>query len=891
MTSRTGLPVVHGARPDPRGARGFWPMRDLPVVGWLLATVVLAFVHPFVPAPRWLLIHLTLLGAATHAILVWSRHFADALLHLPTGPHDRRDQNRRLVLLALGVLTVVAGVVSSVWPVTVAGAVGVVAAVGWHGVTLWRQQRSALGSRFAGVIRFYVAAAALLPVGVVLGVLLARGPADPWHQRLVVAHASVNVLGWIGLTVLGTLVTLWPTMLRTRVADGAEGAAARALPVLLGAVLLAAGGALVDLLPLTTLGMAAYLAGVALLARPFVVVARHRPPATFATRSALAAVLWLMGCLVAVVAGFVAADDWAAAGDWFGRWTPYLAAGFGAQVLLGALSFLVPMALGGGPGPVMASSAVLDRAGALRVTVANAGLVACALPVPAAVRVLCSVAVLVALASFLPLLVLAIRTSRRVRGQRGLPPLPDPARPGWRGRRGVVTGVAVVVLAAAAGVAVDLGALADRAPASAGVAPTGETTVVRVEARDMRFHPATVEVPAGNELVIELTNTDTEDVHDLVLDSGHETPRLAPRESATLEVGVVGRDLAGWCSVIGHHQMGMAFTVRVTGTGGTGGDDDGVAGGNGVGEVHADHGHDSPLAGDGHGGHAAPAQVPPGPAAAARDAVLPPLRSGRVHRRTLRIRDVVHEVSPGVTQRLWTFDGSAPGPTLHGRVGDRFVVTLVNEGSVGHSIDFHAGERAPDRVMRTIPPGGRLVYRFTATRAGVWMYHCSTMPMAAHVANGLFGAVVIEPRGLAPVDRSYLLVQSELYLGPDAGEVDLEKLAAERPDLVVFNGAADQYAHDPLPARVDERVRIWVLDAGPNRSTSFHVVGEQFDTTYAEGAFLLRPGEDGGAQSLALAPAQGGFVELAFDEPGNYPFVSHVMVDAERGARGAFRVR
>jgi nitrite reductase (NO-forming) len=170
------------------------------------------------------------------------------------------------------------------------------------------------------------------------------------------------------------------------------------------------------------------------------------------------------------------------------------------------------------------------------------------------------------------------------------------------------------------------------------------------------------------------------------------------------------------------------------------------------------------------------------------------------------------------------------------------------------------------------------------------MYHCSTMPMSAHIANGLFGAVIIEPRHLAPVDRSFVLVQSELYLGANGGEVDTDKVAAEEPDLVVFNGYADQYDHQPLRARVGERVRIWVLDAGPSRATSFHVVGGQFDTVYAEGAWLLRPTDRGGSQSLALGASQGGFVELTFPEPGHYPFVSHVMVDAERGAHGQFDV-
>jgi len=279
----------------------------------------------------------------------------------------------------------------------------------------------------------------------------------------------------------------------------------------------------------------------------------------------------------------------------------------------------------------------------------------------------------------------------------------------------------------------------------------------------------------------------------------------------------------------------------------------------------------------------------PGPSFVPHDAELPPLEDGRLHRRTLRVSETVREVAPGVRQRLWTYGGSAPGPALHGRVGDVFEITLVNDGTIGHSVDFHAGALAPQRPMRTLPPGGSLVYRFRATRAGIWMYHCSSMPMSAHIANGLFGAVVIEPPDLPRVDRSYLLLQSELYLGRDGGPVDAEKVAGERPDLVVFNGFANQYDHAPLEARVGERVRLWVLDAGPNRPTSFHVVGGQFDTVYAEGAYLLRGGR-GGAQALALAPAQGGFVELTFPEPGRYPFVSHVMVDAERGAHGLFSV-
>ena len=128
-------------------------------------------------------------------------------------------------------------------------------------------------------------------------------------------------------------------------------------------------------------------------------------------------------------------------------------------------------------------------------------------------------------------------------------------------------------------------------------------------------------------------------------------------------------------------------------------------------------------------------------------------------------------------------------------------------------------------------------------------------------------------------------------------EVDAPAVAADaQPDLMTFNGIAHQYDHRPLTARVGERVRIWVLDAGPNRPSSLHVVGGQLDTVYAEGGYLLRRGRDafgtrdGGSQALALQPAQGGFVELVLPEAGTYPVVTHVMADAERGAHALLRV-
>ncbi|HSE70423.1 MAG TPA: multicopper oxidase domain-containing protein [Nocardioidaceae bacterium] len=893
-----------------KATRGFWPLRDLPVVFWLVATGVAALVHPFVPAPRWLMIHLLLLGAATHAILVWSRHFADALLHTAPREGDRTVQSVRLLMLNVGVVLVVSGVLCDVWPLTVAGAVLVVGAVAWHGVALVLQLRRALPSRFGATVRYYVVATTLLPFGATLGTILAKGLPDPAHGQMKLAHASTNLLGWMGLTVVGTLITLWPTMLRTRMAEGTERAARHALPVLTLSVLVTAGGALLGTRTAVVLGLAGYLTGLGLVAVPFVRTAVAKRPSSYPTWSVLGGLAWLVGSLAGLAVGVATAPSWSVVDDRVSWLTPFLAAGFGAQVLLGALSYLVPMALGGGPSAVRAANTVLDRGGALRVTLVNAGLLVCVLPVPSAVRVVSSILVLGGLVTFVPLLVLSVRASHQAKAAPAIAKAPAmerrPTRPDGERPAGQVvglagTGLATVVLAVALGVALDPAALAgarNAAAASTGVAATGETRTVEVKAHDMRFTPATIEVPAGTRLVISLSNTDDQDVHDLVLDSGQDSGRLSPGDSTTVDVGVVGRDVDGWCSVLGHRQMGMVLAIKATGSLA-----DAPGAGNGHGHAGHQHGpgaaRQDPAQPDPMTQHdlAAPAgsdarfdpMARPGKEFSAHDAELPALEPGRVHRRTFTVTETEREVAPGVIQRLWTYDGSAPGPVLHGRVGDTFVIKLVNEGTIGHSVDFHAGSLAPDRPMRTIAPGESLVYRFTATRAGVWMYHCSSMPMSGHIANGMFGAVVIEPPDLPKVDRSYLLVQSELYLGEQRGVVDFDSVRAEQPDAVVFNGYANQYDASPLVARTGERVRVWVLDAGPNRRTSFHVVGGQFDRVYAEGAYLLRGGS-GGAQSLALAPAQGGFVELTFPERGSYPFVSHVMVDAERGAHGLFRV-
>ncbi|MFZ2173049.1 MAG: multicopper oxidase domain-containing protein [Rhodococcus sp. (in: high G+C Gram-positive bacteria)] len=871
--------------------RSSWHLRTGAIVFlWLAAILVVSLVHPFLPYSGWLLVHLLGLGAASNAILIWSWHFTETLLRRPPDV-GRREQAVRLAVFNLGAVGVIAGVVSSWWPAVLAGGIAAAAVSLSHAFSLLRQLRRALPARFGFTVRYYVGAGVALPVGAGLGVAMANDHlSGELHERLVVAHAAINLFGWVGLTVLGTLVTLWPTMLRTRMADGVERAARRGLPPLIVGLLIGATGAIAGIPLLAAAGVLGYTAAAGYVLAPHVAEIRRKRPTDFATMSVLAGTVWFLVCLLYLAVGIALAPNWFDAATVAGLVTIPLLAGFLAQVLLGALTYLVPVVLGGGPRAVQSAGAVLDRGSGARIAVANSGLLICVLPVPSLVRVLCSILVLLALASFLPLVVLAARTSRGLRGRTSDAPHPaeSAARPARPNRRlGIAAaGLGAVVFAAAAGVAADPVSLGISTVSAGPVTETGHTTSVEIRIDGMRFVPDTIEVPRGDRLVVTLNNTGTER-HDLVLQNGTRTPRTDPGATATLDAGVVAGDLDGWCSVTGHRQMGMVLRVEV-GTDGEGTDGEGTV------ATHDDH-HSSDAA---SGATLDAAEVrrslsgEPEPGFVARDPVLPAASPESLHRLTLGVTEAEREVSPGVTQKLWTFGGSAPGPTLRGKVGDVFEITLVNDGTIGHSVDFHAGALAPDGPMRTIDPGESLVYRFTATRSGIWLYHCSTMPMSLHIANGMFGAVVIDPPDLPPIDREYVLVQSEMYLGPQGGEADADKIAAENPDLVVWGGYANQYDHDPLQARAGERVRLWVLAAGPNRGSAFHVVGGQFDTVWAEGAYRLRtdPGSSGGSQVLGLSPAQGGFVELTFPEAGHYPFVTHSMVDAERGAHGIVEV-
>ena len=413
-------------------------------------------------------------------------------------------------------------------------------------------------------------------------------------------------------------------------------------------------------------------------------------------------------------------------------------------------------------------------------------------------------------------------------------------------------------------------------PSATAAAPTS----VMVHLSEFKIDPADVTVAAGGTL--DVMNAGTMAHNLAVKGTSLATAMLDPNGSARLNLGALAAGTYTiYCQVPGHEAAGMHATLHVvspTGGGSTAGPSTAATA--------------APAASSGPTDAKIDFNATPGPAWHAFDPTLAPASGASVHNVTFHITEVAREVAPGVTQQAWTFNGQVPAPILRGHIGDVFNVTVVNNGTMTHSIDFHASQVAPNVAMAAIAPGKSLVYQFKADYAGIWMYHCGTAPAIEHIANGMFGAVVIDPPNLAPVAHEFVMIQSELYLGPQGQPGDLTKMLADTPDAVVFNGYVNQYKFAPIKVDPGQRIRIWVLDAGPSDISSFHIVGTIFDTIFKEGHYELQPANPtgGGSQALDLMPAQGGFVETTFAQPGVYTMVSHKFADASRGALGTFDV-
>jgi nitrite reductase (NO-forming) len=260
----------------------------------------------------------------------------------------------------------------------------------------------------------------------------------------------------------------------------------------------------------------------------------------------------------------------------------------------------------------------------------------------------------------------------------------------------------------------------------------------------------------------------------------------------------------------------------------------------------------------------------------------------------LVLKDVEIEVAPGIKYSAWAWAGGAPGPVIHVRQGQQVKITLTNDGAIPHSVDFHAARIAPDKAFGDVMPGKSVSYTFRANDAGVFMYHCGTKPVLAHIANGMYGAIVVSPKpGVLPhADRNYVLVASEWYMSSDGlskpAQFNMAKAHARQPDWMTFNGYAGQYVKHPLTAKPGETVRFWVMDAGPSIDTDFHIVGTILNRAWVDAALTNEPLRN--VQTVGVPAGGGAVFDVKIDEPGLYPFVSHAFAAVDQGQVGLLKV-
>lgn len=934
--------------PQPRPHRRTTQIkRNAVVVAWIFTALVLLagkYAQLWPNLDAWAPLHAALLGALGSAITIWSAHFADTLLHRPAWG-GALMLNGRLGLHSVGAALVITGVCINSQIVIGVGASCVAVSATLGVVAMVVQKRRAVAARMAALVDYYICSLSYLMVGALAGWSIKyfdfKGQAA-WSNRMYLAHVPIMVLGVLGITVLGTLVVLWPTMLRTKMEPAAPRQAQRALPGLALAVALIAFSGLWR--PLAGMGALLYLLSAAAVVAPLWRTGVRKGVTNYAGLSTAAALAWLAWCVIRLGVGvsYAANDDAARAVAHSLRLA--VVSGFALQILLAALSFLTPVMLGGGPAMSRLTHAIMDRYTWWRITTINLCLALACLPLPPAVRGVTGLSAALAGAYFFVAAGQAIQARRKgdtsaappstvtltkattgggaktgaakntnaavptgsVKATKaatkpassasgaaqtaGAAPTATAQSAGATAatqtpdRRGALAGLVTAAVAVVAGASASstqtpgglMGLGAGQGSASAG--GSGQVVNANITIKGMSFVPSSVDVPVGATLRLTLKNTGSE-VHDLVLATGQTTGRLAVGESKTITVNNVREPIAGWCSVAGHRAMGMVFDVKVAGVSSN--------------ASHSGHQHSASS-----GGAQVDLNWQPPSYFKAHDARAPrPQAPGTVHRHTLRVSEITAQVGAGVTQKRMTYNGGVPGPVLRGQVGDRFEITLVNDGTMSHSIDFHAGVLAPDKPMRSISPGQSLQYNFTATRSGIWLYHCSTAPMSVHLAAGMHGAVIIDPPGLSQVDHEFVLIQSEIYLGPEGGAIDEAKVAAKTPDLMAFNGMAFQYKYRPLQVAVGQRVRFWLMDAGPSLPCTFHVVGGQFDQVFYEGAWTLGGPDQigsrwsGGSQALNLGPCQGGFVEFVPPQAGHYSFVNHAFADMEKGAMGVLHVQ
>ncbi|MEP7216454.1 MAG: copper-containing nitrite reductase, partial [Anaerolineaceae bacterium] len=250
------------------------------------------------------------------------------------------------------------------------------------------------------------------------------------------------------------------------------------------------------------------------------------------------------------------------------------------------------------------------------------------------------------------------------------------------------------------------------------------------------------------------------------------------------------------------------------------------------------------------------------------------------------------EIAPGVSYQTWTFNGTVPGPMLRARVGDTVEVHLKNPATntQSHSIDLHAVNGPGGGAgVTSVAPGEEKAFTFKAKSAGLFVYHCASGIVADHIANGMYGAILIDPvTPLKRVDHEYYVGQSEFYTVGETNakgmqDMDMTKLVHEQPPYVVFNGNTKSLIGDnALQAKAGETVRIYFSNGGPNLTSSFHVIGEIMDKVWPSGSLETPP--EVGIQTVSVAPGNAVIAQFKVDVPGDYKLVDHAIIRVSEGA-------
>jgi len=278
----------------------------------------------------------------------------------------------------------------------------------------------------------------------------------------------------------------------------------------------------------------------------------------------------------------------------------------------------------------------------------------------------------------------------------------------------------------------------------------------------------------------------------------------------------------------------------------------------------------------------------------------PPLTAGspRHHVVNFETTEVIGQLEDGTSYTYWTFNDRVPGPFVRVRVGDTVDVNLANPDSsvMMHNVDFHAVTGPGGGAAATAAnPGETKSFTFKAMKHGLYVYHCATPMVAQHIANGMYGLILVEPEGGLPaVDHEFYIMQGEIYTEEEQGTPGLltesiDKLLNEQPTYYVMNGAFQALTgENALQAEVGDTARIYFGVGGPNKISSFHVIGEIFDTVYRDASLTSPPVTD--VQTVLVPPGGATVVDLTFEVPGSYIIVDHALSRVDRGAAGIIEV-